>query len=294
MQGLMSRTQLSSLAGAAFAVPAILFGIVFFGAPMALAAFMSLFDWPLFGEPTFNTGSNYLRAASDPVFRNSFLFVAVFTVGVTAATMACGLGLAVLVQRGRPGISVIRSALMLPVAFGLPTVAFMWIWLLNADVGIIAQSLEALGIGKDKLYFLSNRTSAAIVVALVTVWKSAGFAMILYLVGLQAIPLELGEAAEIDGATPWQRFVSITLPLLAPSTALISVLLFTQNILAFEQFYLLTRGGPANSTITPVYWVYNAGFIRFQLGYAAALSVILLVLLLAFNALQLRILRRQA
>lgn len=279
-------------AGFLFAAPATAAGAVFFALPMILALWMSLNNWPLFGAIRFAGIDNFLRAAGDATFRYSIGFALAFAVLATFATALIGLGLALTVQRPRRGIGFLRSALLLPVAIGMPTAAFIWIWLLNPDAGILPRLLEVVGFSKDSLYFLASRETAGLTVGVVTVWKSAGFAMIVYLVGLQSIPTDLREAAATDGASPWQVFRHVTLPLLRPSTALVIVLLATQNFLAFEQFYLLTRGGPSNSTITPVYWIYSAGFTRFQLGYAAALAIVVTVLLVAFNAIQLRVLRR--
>ena len=154
--------------------------------------------------------------------------------------------------------------------------------------------LRGLGISSEPISFLSTPSTALISTVVLIVWKFAGFYMLILLVGLQSIPQEVFEAAAIDGASRWQTFRRVTLPLLRPSLALALILCITGSLLAFDQFYILTKGGPDNSTVTVVQLIYREAFQRQNLGTAAALSIVVLAVLLVLNALQFRGLRGSA
>ena len=276
--------------GLLFISPAlVLIGVLFIG-PLVLTAVMSFFDWPLFGSIEFSGIDNYSRALNDPTLRTALGFTTTFAILTTGVTMLVGFSLAHLVSTKRAAVGVFRTGFFIPVVIGMAAASFLWIWMLNPDVGPIPHLLDLLGADGPPALLASHR-SALVTIVIMTVWKSAGFAMLLFLIGLQAIPVELYEAAGIDGAGRWRKLWSVTLPLLRPTTALVLILQFTQNFLAFDQFFLMTKGGPANSTITATYWVYSKAFVNFQLGYGAALAMAVLVVLVAINAFQLRVMR---
>jgi multiple sugar transport system permease protein len=279
------------LVGPLFVLPSGVMVAVLFAVPLVLTVYMSLSDWSLFGQHRFIGLDNYERMVEDTAFRRALGFTSVFTLLATALTCALGLALSLLVRSSRPGVRFFRTAYFLPVVIGMATASFLWIWLYNGQVGPLQPILAFLGLTDGDTVFLGTRSGALWSVTAMTVWKSAGFAMLVFLVGLQGIPAELEDAARVDGARRHELLRYITLPLLKPTFALVLVLLTTQNFLAFEQFFLMTRGGPQNTTITAVYSVYSAGFVRFQLGYAAALAVVLLVVLVSINAVQLRLVR---
>ena len=137
-----------------------------------------------------------------------------------------------------------------------------------------------------------NPDTAFITLLILVVWKNAGFAMITLLIAMQAVPDELYEAAKVDGAGFRQMLRSITVPLILPTIALVLLLLVVGSYLAFDQFYVITRGGPNNSTITATYWIYNQAFVGFKFGYSTAMSVVLMLFLVVLGAIQVRILRR--
>lgn len=286
-----ARRRGAGLEGLVFVTPTLLLVGALFLAPLVMTVVMSFFDWPLFGPIEFSGAANYRRMLHDPVVARSLLFTTGFTVATTVLTMAVGFGLALLVSSGRRGVALFRTAFFIPVVVGMAAACFLWIWLLNPDVGLVPRALAAAGGGAPPA-LLSSTGSALASIVVMTIWKSAGFAMLVFLIGLQSIPGELYEAAAIDGAGALRRLWSITLPLLRPTTALVLVLQVTQNFLAFDQFFLMTKGGPANSTITVTYWVYSKAFVNFQLGYGAALAMVLLVVLVAINAVQLGVIRR--
>jgi multiple sugar transport system permease protein len=169
--------------------------------------------------------------------------------------------------------------------------SLLWVWLLHDQVGVISDVLMKLHVLREPLQWLDGTDTALAGIVVMVLWKASGFTMVLLLVGMQAIPDDLDEAARIDGATRTQRLRYVTLPLLRRTFALALVISIIGSFLAFEQFFILTRGGPHNSTISVVYWIYRAAFVQFRLGYAAAMSVVLLVLLVLLSVLQLRLLR---
>ena len=158
-------------------------------------------------------------------------------------------------------------------------------------VGIVNGLLMDLGLIERPIIWFVDKNLAMFAIIVSIVWKTVGFSMILLLAGMQAIPEELYQAAMVDGANYWQRLTHIMMPLLRSTLALALILSVIGSYLAFDQFYIMTRGGPQNQTITTVYWIFNNSFTYYKLGYGAALSIVLLVILGALSIIQLRILR---
>ncbi len=163
--------------------------------------------------------------------------------------------------------------------------------MLNSQVGVLNAVAQALHLTTGAIAYLDTPGSALLTTSLMIVWKTAGLSMLLLLVGLQSIPAYLYEAATIDGAGPWARLWRVTLPLMRRTFALALVLSVTGSLLAFDQFYILTHGGPQSSTVTAVFWIYNTSFGSFRLGYGSAMSLVLLVILVAVSVAQLYLLR---
>jgi len=280
-----------SRAGILFVLPSAVFVGVFFIVPLLMTVWMSLNDWSLLGTPHFIGLANYSAVLGDGQFWSSLGFTTKYTLIVTPPIFLVAFGLAVLVRQPRRGVGIFRTAFFLPVVVGLATASLLWIFLLNDQVGVVNGVLQGLGVIHDPVEWFADPTSALLVIAVMVVWKTAGLAMILLLVGLQAIPAELYEAARVDGAGWWARLRYITLPLLRRTFALALVISVIGSFLAFEPFYIITQGGPINSTITVVYWIYNTAFTYFRLGYGATLSLVLLLILVAISVAQLYLLR---
>jgi multiple sugar transport system permease protein len=278
-------------AGMLFVLPSVVFVSCFFLLPLALTAWMSLNNWTIFGEVHFIGFQNYLALTKDQVFLNSLLFTSEYTLIVCPLIALLGFILALLVQRPLIGVGFFRTAYFLPVVIGLGTASFLWFWLYNDQVGAIDGILGYFHIIQTPIAWFNDARIALTAVVIMIVWKASGLAMLLFLVGMQAIPTELYEAARVDGAGFWKQLVSITLPLLRRTFALILVLIVTGSYLAFDHFYIMTHGGPANQTFTVVMRIVEAGFTNFQLGYAGALSITLLLILLIINVGQLFIMR---
>jgi multiple sugar transport system permease protein len=277
--------------GLVYIAPAMALVLVFFVAPVIFTAWMSLHKWPLLGSPTFNWGSNYTRMLSDARFFSALGFTAYYTIVVTVAIFVVAFPLAIFVEKQRPLISAYRTVIFLPVVVGLASASLLWVWLANVDSGLFAPMFQLLGLTTGRINLLAKFDTAFLTIIVMVVWKIAGFTMIILLTGLQAIPTELTEAARIDGARRWQRFRYLTLPLMRRTLALALILSVTGSILAFDQFYIMTSGGPQNKMISVVYYIFNQSFVSFNLGYGAALSIVLLAILVALSVVQLWLLR---
>ncbi len=285
------RQRRQARAGLLFVAPAVCFTAVFFVVPLGMTIWMSLHDWPMLGRPRFAGLGNYMRLFQDRSFWASLLFTAKYTLAVTPPLFLTAFGLALLVRRRGPLVGLLRTAYFLPVVTGMAVASLLWVWLLHDQVGVISDVLMKLHVLREPLQWLDRPDTALAGIVVMVLWKASGFTMVLLLVGMQAIPEDLDEAARIDGATRAQRLRYVTLPLLRRTFALALVISIIGSFLAFEQFFILTRGGPHNSTISVVYWIYRAAFVQFRLGYAAAMSVVLLVILVLLSVLQLRLLR---
>ena len=281
-----------SLKGIGYTTPATVIVVVFFLVPLALVFWMSANDWPLLGSPTQNLPDNYSNIGHDQLLRDAITFTLKYTAIVTVVLSGVAMGLALLVQEQRPGVGIMRTAYFLPGAVGFAAASLLFYGFYAQD-GPLDDILKATGIIDEPVAWLGSPSKALFSTIAMVVWRFAGFNMLILLTGLQAIPTDVYEAARIDGASRWQLFRHITLPLLRPTIALMLVLSITGSLLAFDQFFILTRGGPDGSTVSVVMVIYREAFTKFNLGYAAAISVVLLAVLVALNVLQLRVLGRR-
>jgi multiple sugar transport system permease protein len=274
-----------------YAAPtAVIVGVLFL-APLVLVVWMSLNHWPLLGQATLNAPGNYAKIPDNPLFLDAVLFTLKYTLITTVLLSVLALGLALLVQERRPGVAFFRTAFFLPGAVGFAAAALLFYGMLNNDFGPVDPLLQKLGITSEPVKWIGTPNMALFSTIGLVLWRFAGFNMLILLTGLQAIPVEVYEAAKSDGATRPQIFTRITLPLLRPTLALMLILSVTGSLLAFDQFFIFTNGGPDNSTVSMVMVVYRDAFFRFDLGGAAALSVVLLVALVGLNTLMMRRLR---
>ncbi|MDU0364765.1 sugar ABC transporter permease [Rhizobium sp. 25PS6] len=285
------RRRRSNWRGLVYIAPAMALVIVFFIMPVLFTGWMSLHNWPLMGGSRWIGFNNYFRMANDTRFMTALNFTAYYTVIVTIAIFAIAFPLAIFVEKERQFVGAYRTIIFLPVVVGLATASLLWVWLANVDSGFIGPALKALGLVEKSPNLLATFDTAFLTIVVMVVWKIAGFTMIILLTGLQAIPSELTEAARIDGAGRWQCFRHLTLPLMRKTIALALIVSVTGSILAFDQFYIMTSGGPQNKMISVVYYIFNQSFVSFNLGYGAALSIVLLAILVAISIVQLWLLR---
>ncbi|GHS88788.1 sugar ABC transporter permease [Actinomycetota bacterium] len=282
------------LRGLLLVAPALVLLAVIFLAPLAVSVWMSVSSWPLLGEHTFIGLANYTRLIHDPLVLRALRFTIEFAVVVTPLTFLVGLGLALLVERRRRGVGVVRTAIFAPVAIGFASASYLFLALTNTATGVFGRVLVDLGIASKPVNWLLKPGLAMTLVVLVTLWKTAGFAMVALMNGLHSIGKDIEDAARVDGAGRLRLLAQIKLPMMKDSIAFALTFTAIGAFLSFDQFYILTGGAPNNSTVTAVYRIYNTAFTQGQLGYAAAFSLVFLVLLLAVTTTQLVLLRRGA
>ena len=234
--------------------------------------------------------ANYEKLLDDSRFQVSLVNTAFYTVASTLPILAVPLVLAVLLDRGIPLRTVLRSAFFFPFTLSVVTVGLTWLWLLDPVVGPFNYYLKAAGVPVRA--WLADPSTAMWGIILTTVWWVTGYYLVIYLAGLQDIPPELYEAAAIDGASGWRRFWSITLPLLRPVFLFVLVTHIIGSFQIFGQVYILTDGGPGDATRTVVQHLYETAFRNFfQFGSATAMAWVLFIIILGFSLLQFRLLR---
>lgn len=283
----------SSLAGYLFIAPAALVVIGLFFIPLLYTGWISLHDWTLFGKGKFVGGANYVRAFNDKQFATSLYFTLKYTVIITPVLIFGAFGLAKLIQWPRPGVGFIRSALFLPVVVGIPASSYLWLWMFDDGIGIFNHMLRMAHVIEGAHIWLASEGSALTAVIISIVWKTIGLSMILILAGLNGISSEIYDAAALDNAKGFKFSWYIAMPLLRGTFVMVLVFSVIGSVLAFDQFFIMTQGGPQNKTITLVHWIYTNSFVRFKLGYGAALSVILLGILMAISFVEMWLMREK-
>lgn len=284
------RRRKEDLRGWTWASPATILLVLLYIVPIILVVVMSVSKWSLLGgNQGLNFPGNYSKVLTDPLLGQAVWFTLKYTVITTLIVMPLALGLALLVQESRKWNNLLRTAILLPSAMGIASASLLFYALYSPQVGPLNPLLDRLGIMDASNSILGTPDGALWATVLLVTWRFTGFYMLLLMVGLQAIPQDVYEAATIDGAGRWRTFTSITFPLLKPTFAMSLIMSITGSLLAFDQFYILTKGGPNNSTMTVVLLIYKYAFeTKRDLGMAAALSVLVLIALVVINALQLK------
>lgn len=281
------------LTNSLFVLPALLMSIAFFLAPLGQSFWISLHDWPVLGEAQFLGLGNYKELLGDRYFWDSLWFTTKYTLIVTPMIFITAFILASLVRQDLPFVGVFRSAYFIPVVLSMIAASTMWSWIYNDQYGILNFLLMKMHLISKPVVWMAKPKLSLPAVCIMVTWKTAGFNMLILLSGLQSIPEEIYEAASVDGASRWQKIWRITLPLLRPTLGLALVVSVIGSYLAFDQFFVMTRGGPCNQTTPVAYWIYNTSFAYFRQGYGSAMSFVLLAILVALSILQMRILRKQ-
>lgn len=272
------------LAACLFLAPDVLGLLVFVGLPMVLALVIGFFDVNGFGAFSFVGLTNYQRMAADPLFWQCLRVTGLYVVLLVPALYVSGLGLALLVQRTNRFNTVMRSMFFAPQMVSLVVIAVIWQLMSSDKVGVIARLFSSVGLSGVSI--LGDPAFTLYTVVVITVWFLMGFYMLIFLGGLQDIPKEYYEAARIDGATPTQSFWNITFPMLRPTSffvLLVSVVAAVAGSQAFDLIYVMTKGGPANSTQVIIVYIYQQAFQYSAFGYAAAMASILVVILLVLT-----------
>jgi len=279
-----------TLAAWLFLLPSLVPFLIFTAGPVVAAGVISLLDWNLFSPPSFVGLHNFARLGPDPTFWSALVNTVYFTFVTVPLTLLVSLVLALLLNQGLKRIAVFRSLLLLPYATISVAVAFVWIWLYIPHGGLINSLLGAFGI--DGPAWLVSDTWAMPALVAMSVWKSFGFGMVIFLAGLQAIPQQLYEAARVDGASPWRSFRDVTLPLLSPAMFFVVVTSVISSFQVFDQALVMTNGGPGVHTTTLVMYIYQTGFLNYEQGYAAAQSIVLFAFIAVITGMQFLLQRR--
>jgi multiple sugar transport system permease protein len=268
-----------------FLFPAVVILGVFVVWPMVSALRLSFTDASGFGRVNWVGFDNYARTFTDPDIREAIMNTAVYAALFTPSAVLIALALALLLNHPRlPFRGLFRTALFLPFVISLAVAAFAWSYLIDPEVGLLTYWLGRVGI--DLGNPLQDPTLAMPAVVLVAVWKNFGFYMVIFLAGLQDVPASLYEAATVDGAGAWSRLRHITLPTLSNTLGFVTVFALIAALQAFDQIYVMTSGGPYGNTQTVVMEIYESGFRKLDLGFASALSYVLLLATLLLSLAQ--------
>ncbi len=272
------------LALAVLLLPSLAGMVVFLMAPVLSSLVLSFSEWDLIGEINWVGIDNYVTALGDPAVLGALRNTLTFILGYLPVVVIIALGLALLLNRRIRGRVVFRAIYFVPVVTSWVAVSLIWKWLLNPQYGLVNFALGAIGIKGPGWLF--DPAWAMTGVILTSVWKDIGFVTVIYLAGLQDIPEPLYEAAALDGATPWQRFWSITFPMLAPTTFFVTTISLISSFQVFDQVWIMTQGGPAGATSVMVELIYKNAFSYYKMGYASAISWVLFALIFAVTIAQ--------
>ncbi|MGW8887208.1 carbohydrate ABC transporter permease [Streptomyces sp. NPDC055749] len=279
----LSRKHREWIAAGLFLAPDVLGLLVFVGIPMILSVALGFFQVSGFGSYTWVGLGNYERMMSDPLFWESLKTTAIYVLVLVPLLFVVSLGLGLLVKQKLPGMGVYRTALFLPYVISLVVVGLLGKFLLDDQVGVVNRAMEAVGLGGQS--WLGDPSLALASVIAVTTWVMMGYYMIIFLAGLQEIPQEYYEAAKIDGAGPWTSFRKVTWPLLRPTSFFVLLMSTVAAITGgLDLVYVLTQGGPANSTSLAIYYIYQQAFVFGEYGYASAMGSFLVLIMVILSA----------
>ena len=286
--------QREALTGWLFVSPALIgFGIFTLGA-ILYSLYLSFTDYDMFGTPEWVGLENYIKAfTNDEYFYQYFGNTFYFAIVLVPVVLVISLFLAILINKKVGKLTkAYRVALFLPSITSPVAVSMVGLWIFNPDMGILNNFLTAIGFHNPPMW-LSDPEWSKPALIIMRVWQMSGYYMLLFLAGLQTIPETLYEAAEVDGASSWQRFTRITVPMLSNTTFVVVILLIIESFNMFESIFVMTEGGPLGSTSTIMYYIYEQGFMSYNMGYASALAWIFFALILVFTLIQFRFRREQ-
>ncbi len=282
------KTGASKRTGFWFILPSMVFVLIFFLVPLVAVLIMSTTNFPLLGDVEYVGLQNYTDMMSDTEFHQTIIQTLIYTVLVTPPLFFVGLGAALLIRRTNKLSSFFRTFFFMPLVIGFGSAAFLWYWLLDPGTGYIPQLLRDMGFGGMEKPILGYMPGALLAVILMVVWKFSSLQMILLMAAMQGIDPEVLESSEMDGAVKWKQLRYITLPLIKRTLGMVFILSIAGSLLAFDQFFIMTGGGPGGQTETMVFYVWRQAFRSFNLGYAAALSVVISIALLLVSLIQVR------
>jgi multiple sugar transport system permease protein len=280
-----------------FLLPSLLGFAVFVAFPVVISLLLSFADWNLLASPEWVGWANYRQLLTrDPVFWRVVRNTVYFMVTIVPLQLLFGLLLAAALNQAIRGVLVYRVIYFMPVVTTIVAGAIVFQFLLNRDFGIISQAIwwfgRTTGLPIQPPDFLNSTTWSKPAVVMLTLWKNTGFTMVIYLAALQGVPQELYDAANVDGANVWQRFARVTIPLISPTTFFLFIIQMIGAFQLFTEAYTMTRGGPAQSTLTVVYYIYQNAFEFQRMGKASAIAWFLFIFIFLFTLFQTRMQRR--
>lgn len=277
--------------GILFSLPFMIVFALFMIYPLVFGFYISFFQWNILGTPKFIALQNYLDLLKDERFWSSLWHTLQFVLMTTPVLLILGFIMALLVTGKSPLKGIMETCFFVPYIFSMTVVATLWAWIMQKDFGIINQILRILG--KDGVSWLTSEKNAMWSISIATYWWTAGFNMVLFTAGIKQISKEIYESATVDGAGPLQQIFHITIPLLKPTTILCLILQVIASFNVFGQVYVMTGGGPAGSTRVLVQYIYETGFNYFRMGYSAAMSYVLFLIIMVISIVQYAILGRR-
>ena len=276
----------------AFISPALLLYVLFIIVPTVSSVYYSFTSWDgISPEVKFVGLANYREIFTSARFGNALKNTLILTVFISVLENAFALGLAVLVDKVRWWKNVFRSAFYIPVLISGIVSGFIWKIMYNYNFGAINSILTDIGLGQFKQDWLGNTSLTLIMIGIVLVWKGAGYYMIIYLASLQSVSTDVIEAAEIDGASPWQKFRNITIPLISGAFTINFTLSLINGLKVFDQINVMTDGGPGFTSETLVYLLYKVGFNEGRQGFGTAVGIMLLFIIIILNTIRQKFLR---
>jgi multiple sugar transport system permease protein len=289
----MKKKHKEILLGYLFLLPALALLSLFFLYPLINVFWMSFHKWPVFGKPKWLGLDNFYFVLTEPNFWMALKFTLYYTLTVTPMLFIVAFVSALICNAKMFGTTLFRSMYFLPVVMSFATASFIWIWLYSEMYGVLIYLIKWLGIvQEDEFNVFSTGETAMWAVNIMVTWKFSGIQMIILIAGMQSIRDDFYEASTLMGASRLQNIIYITAPLLKHSTALALVISIAGSIQAFEQFFIMTAGGPANQTRTLMMLTVDTAFDYFKLGPASAMSIFIMMILLFLTVVQLKLFRR--
>lgn len=282
--GIKKRVKKASLVSL-FILPALIPLSLFWIWPMVKAIFMSFTDWDYMSSVYNMVGTdNYKELFSDSMFYDALKNTFIFTLGTLIPTIMGGLAIAIILKNKIKGATFYKAVIFSPWITPTVAISIVWSWIFEPRYGFANYVLQLFNMPKSQ--WLQSSSTAMMSVIIVTVWKWVGWTMVFYLVALEKVPKDLYEAAAIDGAGSWNKFVSVTLPLISPTTFFLCIMLTINSLQAYDQIQVLTQGGPSGSTRTLLYLYYQTAFENFNIGQATAMATVMLVIIGILSGIQ--------
>ena len=271
-----------------FGVSFLLFNV----GPIVFGLFISFTEWNIIGAPHLVGLENYVDAFADPWVLKAFTNVLFYGIIIVPGVVILGLGAALFVNAGYPFTGIARTLFFAPHVVSATVIGLVWVWLLDTRYGLVNVSLGHVGIGA--IPWLTSTEWVLFGVSMASIWWDMGLAFVIFLAALQDVPKDLLEAAEMDGAHRFRRFWFVVLPLIRPALSMVITLQFIATLRIFSQIYVMTNGGPAGASSSPIHYIYNVAIERYLFGYAAAIGVLLFILIMAVTIVHRTVLKETA